>query len=151
PSNAEDERVHNLTRQYYDIAFTGYHAVNRNPINQMAMNRVVLELSLDGILSRIEDASQENTWLIMICHVDQGDWFTESKFTTVIEKALSEGFEFVTVEEGVNRKGNLAQFGSKTIDSDGVIYGGDVKVAGIEEYTGNSSPTEFPTGTITIQ
>ena len=151
PTNAEDERIHNLVRQYYDIAFSGYHAINRNPINQMAMNRVALELSLDGILSRIEDASKENTWLTMIGHVDQGDWFTESKFRTVIEKALAEGFEFVTIEEGVKRKGNLAQFGEKTIDSDGTVYGGNVKVAAVEEYTGTTPPSDFPLDTITIQ
>ena len=151
PTNREDERVHHLTSRYYDIAFTGNHAINKHPINQMAMNRVALELSLEGILSRIEDASQENTWLIMICHVDQGDWFTETKFTTIIEKALSEGFEFVTVEEGVKRKGNLAQFGSKTINSDGAVYGGDIKVAGLSEYTGNTLPSAFPVDTVTVQ
>lgn len=111
PYNAEDERVHNLTRQYYDIAFSGYHDINRHPVNQFAMKRVALELDLDGILSRIEEASELNTWLIMICHVDQGNWYTETKFRTVIEKALSEGFEFVTVEEGVKRKGNLDNLG----------------------------------------
>ena len=151
PHNLEDERIHNLVRQYYDIAFSGGHVVNKHPINQMAMHRVALELSLDGILSRIEEASELNTWLIMICHVDQGDWFTETKFRTVIEKALSEGFEFVTVEEGVKRKGNLAHFGGKTINSDGAVYGGDIKVADVEEYAGSTPPSKFPTETITIQ
>ena len=151
PHNLEDERIHNLTRQYYDIAFSGYHSINRHPINQMAMHRIALELNLDGILERIEQASEENTWINMICHVDQGDWFTESKFRTVIEKALAEGFEFVTVAEGVKRKGNLAQFGGKTISSDGDVYGGNIKVGGNEEYTGETPPSDFPIDTVTIQ
>src|SRR5699024_5577363 len=97
------------------------------------------------------------------------DWWDESIAREVIEYALNKGLDFVTTEEGINRFGNIAQFGESRpymypehevrlgggtiIDADGEIH--SYKLGKYQYLTPNSvehdTPiSDFPNNAVSI-
>src|SRR5699024_9599447 len=104
-----------------------------------------IERGADIVKRQIDKAVAENGWVVIVSHVDNtgsNEWWDESIAREVIEYAQNKGVEFVTTEEGINRFGNIAQFGASrpymdiadeirhgrgtVIDADGVIHSYDM-------------------------
>src|SRR5699024_6069152 len=118
---------------------------NIPPLNNYYIRRTTIERGADIVKRQIDKAVAENGWVIVISHVDNtgsNDWWDESVAREVIEYAQNQGLEFVTTEEGINRFGNIAQFGASSpymdiedevmhgggtvIDADGIIHSYDM-------------------------
>src|SRR5699024_9873343 len=63
-------------------------------------------------------------WVIFVSHIWDSSWYSDDYVRQIIDYALSKGFEFVTTQEGIDRMGNMAQFGESKITSEGKFVGG---------------------------
>src|SRR5690625_2025304 len=145
-----DQRVGKIAKDYFDYGVgtgaTGDSSddsgqANVPPINQYYIRRTTIERGADIVKRQIDKAADEDGWVVIVSHVDNTgshDWWDETIAREVIEYALNKGLEFVTTEEGINRFGNIAQFGdnrpymyaehevrlggSTIIDADGEIH-----------------------------
>lgn len=107
---------------------------------------------LDVVKTQIDKAVNENAWLLLTTHVDQGGWWDESYAREVIEYVLSKGVKFVTTEEGINAHGNIAQFNGNVISAKGEIFGSELGISRVDNntsITGNTSIDYFKKGAIT--
>ena len=149
-----DQRVGRISREYFDYAIgTGATGPSQDdsgeanipPLNNYYIRRTTIERGADIVKRQIDKAVAENGWVVIVSHVDNtgsNEWWDESIAREVIEYAQNKGVEFVTTEEGINRFGNIAQFGASrpymdiadeirhgrgtVIDADGVIHSYDM-------------------------
>ncbi|WP_078390728.1 polysaccharide deacetylase family protein [Shouchella patagoniensis] len=155
PFGSQNAAVRDVVRQYFDSAFVTSGGVISAPFDQYRMNRVGVDAphTANDVKARIDEAVRQNTWVVLMTHVDQYGGLDLNKLREIIEYALSQGYEFVTVEKGIQEFGNLAQFGNTTICHNGKIHGnelGKVKIAAFQEYRPNAPMTDFEPRKITI-
>ena len=132
PFGEFNDNVIKVVKQYFDSAFNtrgGTGAFNvgnipEYPFNQFAISRVRCDApsELEDIKKTIDKAVAEKKWIIIYTHVDQYGGLDIAKMRGVIEHAQAKGLEFVSVEEGINEYGNLAQLKDLTISPDGQIF-----------------------------
>src|SRR5690606_12888066 len=81
----------------------------------------------DFVKEQLDDAASKGLgWVVFVSHVDQGEWYSESYVRQIIEYALSLGFKSCTTKEGIERFGNIAQFGNNKIGADGSVHGNKI-------------------------
>lgn len=144
PFGEFNDNVIRVVKQYFDSAFntrggTGPFNVGNipeYPFNQFAISRVRCDApsELEDIKKMIDKAVAENKWIIVYTHIDQYGGLDIAKMRGVIEHALSQGLEFVSVEEGINEYGNLAQLKDLTISADGQVFSDKL---GVVQYNSN--------------
>src|SRR5699024_12274254 len=116
-----------ISREYFDYAIgTGATGPSQDdsgeanipPLNNYYIRRTTIERGADIVKRQIDKAVAENGWVVIVSHVDNtgsNEWWDESIAREVIEYAQNKGVEFVTTEEGINRLGNIAQFGASRL------------------------------------
>src|SRR5699024_7834702 len=111
------------------------------PFDNYDMRRTHGEQGLTRVKAGVDKARDENGWVMLTLHMDQGDWWSEQYMRDIIEYALSQGLKFVTTEEGYKTHGNIAQFGKNTITSEGEFYGEDFAYLGRNALTPDDVPS----------
>lgn len=153
PFGAINSNVTDVARQYFESGFDISGGVFQSPIDQFRMPRFGIDSkTFDDVKVVIDEAFEKDTWIVLMSHVDQYGGLDMSILRQIIEYALSKGMEFITVKEGVDRFGNLAQFGTETIDRKGDVFGkilGRLKMAGLD-YTPNAPMISFDVSRMTI-
>lgn len=92
-----------------------------NTIDEMdntRIHRISTSAPIEHIKQEISEAYQNNGWVIMMSHVNS-DGADDEKVREILRHSAIVGLEYVTLQEGFNRFGNLAQIG--TDRGDGVI------------------------------
>ncbi len=157
PYGAYDERVLEAASRYYDYS-TGSGTSRdsdkrivsaKSGVNNYRLGRFNLNKPFEENKKMLDKTIEENGWLIMIGHIEQ-EPATEQDYRNIIEYALNNGIEIVTLEEGYRTFGNIAQFGgtrmkpSITISGEGGIYGDNLGINIIDrsKYTANDTPLE---------
>lgn len=105
PFGAENELVREVASQYYDIGIDnsdgGIGKIVTKDFDRYRVKRVSVEVEdIEEIFSKIDEAAKKEAWIILMSHVDQGDWYSGDRVKDIIEYALNAGLKFVTVEEG---------------------------------------------------
>src|SRR5699024_5473764 len=111
PYNQVNQQIMDEVRSYFDYAFgNAPHGVVKPPFDNYYIPRNVIHFDKDitHLKALIDQAAEEDRWVILYTHVDQGV-YSESKMRELIEYALSKGLEFVTSDEGMKHNGNIAQ------------------------------------------
>lgn len=130
PFGTYTQRELDIAKQVFDYCVgtaTRGNIVNIAPFSNYELMRTSAELrSIDIIKQKIDEAIEYNGWLILTSHVDQDYGWTEEKTRQIIEYAQSKGVDFVTLEEGINIQGNIAEFKGNIISASGEVYGNDL-------------------------
>jgi peptidoglycan/xylan/chitin deacetylase (PgdA/CDA1 family) len=120
PFGGTTSSVDKLSRKYYRSAITagGVTPYPNYPsdFTTYRVKRVAFEESVETIKSAIDEAVQNNGWLILMNHVHFPDW-TEAKFREIVEYAQSSGIEFANAKDGLNRFGNILDIESDSSSS----------------------------------
>src|SRR5690625_140625 len=166
--------IQKILRKYYDYAIgTGANQGQGKPFypgqySNYYIRRVRTEFGFDFVKQRIDEAKASGrAWVVLSSHIYE-PIYTQTFIRQIIDYALQEGFEFVTTLEGINRMGNIAQFGEPlrggydTLDyvdagtrvaADGSIHGaqlGNVVRYGDREVANDTLPNFFPNNTISV-
>src|SRR5690625_1005333 len=131
PFGDMSDKVIKTASRYFDYTIGTGSAGRGSPqypgeIDNHYIWRVSVQNGKDFVEGHINDALERGgpAWIVLVGHVDQGGWYTESYMRSIIEMFLNKGFEFVTTQEGFNRTGNIIKFGDKTsVGADGDVYG----------------------------
>lgn len=131
PFGGYNDDVINLSRQFYEYSTATGHSDDSvyrlvvPPIDNYRLGRYRATHSINAIEGAMDKAVAENAWIILVTHADQ-DGVGANHYREIFEKAIEKGLEFVTMEEGYNRFGNIAQFGSNSISADNQIFGNEI-------------------------
>lgn len=117
PFGAENEFVHRVTSEYYDAAIDVFNSsspfgdVVRAGFDPYRIERVSAQAAdINGIFRKMDEAARNNSWIILMSHVDQGSWYSEERVTRLIDYALAAGLEFVTLNEGFTNFRQYAEY-----------------------------------------
>src|SRR5699024_7444913 len=134
-----------FAKDYYDYAVgtaTRGDIVNISPFSNYELMRTSAELrTIETIKEKIDEAIENNGWLIFTSHVDQGYGWSEEKTRQIIEYAQSRGVDFVTLEEGIKIQGNIVEIGESTVSAGGMFFGKDFAYLGRNALTPDDVPT----------
>ena len=124
-------------------------------LDNQYLYRISLQWGFDYVEEKVDElVSRGVGWIIFVGHVDQDGWYTESYMRQVIEYVMSKGIEFVKTQDGINKIGNIAQFGDTTISADNKITSdrlGKKQYKRREEGVTFDTPiTDFPINTETF-
>ena len=102
----------------------GSSLINYPPQKTYALERVYLDYGVALVKSKIDDAILNNGWLILGMHCFYPEW-SDVEFKEVLDYAILNGIEIVSVSEGMDRVANLIDAGNGSIiDCEGHTYGG---------------------------
>ena len=114
PFGAENEVVREIAIQYYDIGIDnsdgGLGEIVSKNFDRYKVKRVSAQWdNIEEIFEKIDEAAEKGLWIIMMSHVDQGEWYSDERIEDIIEYALDAGLEFVTAEEGFKQFKHFAR------------------------------------------
>jgi len=158
PYGYYDDRVLEIAKEYFDYStgagnstdFSNGRRITLPPINNYTLPRRPIVHPLQDIKDTIDETVDKNGWLILLGHID-GENEGEQKYRDIIEYALSKGVEFVTLQQGMEAHGNIAQFGGShhypktSISSDGEIHSDEIGKVVFDYSTeiNNNTPLEY--------
>lgn len=155
PFGSHNAKVREVARQYFESGFSTRKSVLETPLNQFIIPRVSADSTsekMEELKGYIDEASEKNTLLCLITHVDQFGGLDLELFGELVDYALSKGLEFIKTSEAINEFGNLMQLNENTtISHDGKIHSNDVGVykEGHFFYENNADIDLFERGTTT--
>ena len=114
PFGSTNQTVKEIASRYINSASKA-NGLIVDPKNEVPdtfnLNRVVFEEEITTIKDRINQAKNNNGWLIINTH-SQYDTFNIEKLDEIIDYATLEGLDIITVSEGYRRFGNVAELRS---------------------------------------
>jgi len=169
-----NEIIQRVARRYYDYVIgSGANLGQGKPFypgqySNYYIRRVRTENGFGHVKQRIDEAKVSGkAWVVLDSHIYY-DIYTDSYIRQIIDYALSQGFKFVTVEEGMDNFGNIVQFGEPLkggydvldyvdagtrIAADGSVHGsqlGKVIHFGDREVKNDTPISYFPYNTVSI-
>lgn len=162
PFGDRSEKVLRIAKNYYDYVIgtgsggpSGSGRVNYiGELDNQYLWRISLEYGFDYVKEKVDELVDRGYgWIIFVGHVDAGDWYTESYMRQVIDYVNSKGIEWVKTQDGINKIGNVMQFGQSKIGADGNIYSNELGRVVIDDSTSivSSTPiTYFKPNTVTL-
>ena len=162
PFGDRSEKVKSVARDCYDYVIgtgsggpAGEGRVNYpGELDNQYLWRISLEYGIDYVKEKVNELHAKGVgWIIFICHVDQGDWYSESFMREVIEYVNSKNIEWVKTEDGINKIGNIAQFGGTKITATGEVTGtqlGSYEHQDTFGTSGENLATDFRLGKTTV-
>ena len=152
PFGANTPTTTNIYREFFDASImttleeTG-GVPNFLPLNNYRLGRVSYTAPTEHILAKMDDAVGNNGLIIMMSHMGVDD-YDEDKVNAIITNAKSKGLEWITMQEALNRFGNIANFGNVNFFDDNIIQA-DGTMSGdignkITSTLGNSFPINAP-------
>lgn len=137
PYGSNNEVVRRIAREFFRTAINISGGVNTPPLETFRLYRLSLippdgEMEpLEYYTSIIDEAINNNGWIIWMSHSQYAP-FDGSKIKSIIDYANNNGVEWVHVNEGLDKIGNIVDIGDYTaalqgaeytvLDSDGIIH-----------------------------
>src|SRR5699024_9336375 len=166
PFGANTPTTQRIYREFFDSAIMtsvtrdnieeGRGAPNFLPLDNYRLERISYNhSSLNYIKDQIDDAVANNGWIIIYSHMAADD-YDENKIRAILNYA-KEKMDFVSVQEGLNRFGNIAQFGDlrqyggSAIQADGTTEGdlGNYITSKMRDFDPNEPITSFKKSAMT--
>src|SRR5690606_7033490 len=126
PYGDNSELIQKVARRYYDYMIGTGSNMSGSPqypseLDVYYLRRVTVEYGFDFVKQQLDEAHSRGVgWVIFVSHINL-EWYSDQYVRQIINYAQSLGFEFVTTQEGIERMGNIAQFGDTKIGADGTI------------------------------
>ncbi|MCJ7840501.1 polysaccharide deacetylase family protein [Lederbergia sp. NSJ-179] len=159
PFAGNNDKIQKVVRRYYDYVIgTGTGLTGRpqypGELDNYYIRRVSVEYGFDFVKEQLDAAKARGVaWVIFVSHVDQGDWYSDAYVRQIINYTLSLGFNSISTKEGIERYGNIAQFGDNRIGADGSVFGdkiGKVRYMNPNKVNFDTLLNEFQRNTISF-
>src|SRR5699024_4270970 len=144
------EKVRKVVKDCFDYAIgTGSGGPNGSgkvgypgELDNQYLYRISLEYGFEYAKEKVDELVDRGIgWIIFVGHVDAGDWYTESYMRQVIDYVNSKGIEWVKTQDGINKIGNVMQFGDTKIAADNNIYSDELGKVVFDKSTNVTSVT----------
>lgn len=99
-----------LAKKHFDYAFSLKNGLVPRPFDPYSINRVSIQdsttssyLPLEDLYQIMDEGAENSSWLVLVSHVDQFCPYEEDYHESFIKYAKQKGYEFVTLEEALDR------------------------------------------------
>jgi len=175
PYGTSNALVRKVAKDYFNCGARVGGGINKYPFNQFNLNRVALGSSFDsgspiaGLATnsleyykyRVDEAIENNCWLIFMTHANDIDDTQLQYISDLIDYIQSLNVDVVTLKKGVELIGNIIENGDAvakndylTVDCEGKVYSSSifnsVKNASTNSSVFTTPITEFDLGRITV-
>lgn len=167
PYGSVNDITRKVAREFYraGVWIADNNAVNYPPFATYYLQRVYIEGAVELCKQKIDEAIENDGWVIFGMHCHYQNWRAED-LKTIVNYAKSRGIEIVSLSEGLNRMGNILDVGDTYftttpntigIDCSGKTFGMDIgkviyRLNGYYgfSYTPSTLPSYYDKGKCTI-
>lgn len=114
PGSSHNDTTVSLAQKYYRCGRTTDYGINKSPLQTwdlMVINGEGKTHTLESLKTDIDKIKTEGGWGIYVTHTYMMDDTQKQLFRDIVDYVVSEGIEVVTLNEGLNRMGNIIDTG----------------------------------------